>query len=158
MRDSRGQQVDSDKRAETLAEYFSTVQWAVRPTTVVDDPFPIGPALPVECGRISTVEVCKAARKLKRNRAPGGDDIPAEFWKTICVPDSPAVEWATALCNRCLAEQSVPAAWHEALVAAIFKKGDVADCANYRPISLLPIGYKLYAMILLARLKDAGAD
>ena len=52
----------------------------------------------------------------------------------------------------------MPDTWHEAIVTAIFKKGNTADCANYRPISLLPIGYKLYAMVLLARLKDAGAE
>eukprot|EP00959_Pyramimonas_sp_CCMP1952_P210845 4412148-Pyramimonas_sp.AAC.1 len=55
-------------------------------------------------------------------------------------------------------EQPVPAAWHEVLVAAVFKKGDVADCANYRLISPLPIGHRLCAVILLARLKGAGAE
>ena len=48
--------------------------------------------------------------------------------------------------------------YHDARVALIFKKGDVADCANYRPISLLPVGYKLFASVLLQRLKDAGAE
>ena len=52
----------------------------------------------------------------------------------------------------------MPNVWHKARVAAIFKKGDVSDCGNYRPISLLPIGYKLFAMILLQRLMDAGAE
>ena len=52
----------------------------------------------------------------------------------------------------------MPQTWHEALVTAIFKKGDVASCENYRPISLLPIGYKLYAAVLLSRLKAAGAE
>jgi hypothetical protein len=43
-------------------------------------------------------------------------------------------------------------------VTAIFKKGDTASCENYRPISLLAIGYKLFAIILLQRLKLAGAE
>ena len=40
----------------------------------------------------------------------------------------------------------------------IFKKGDTAHCENYRPISLLQIGYKLFALVLLKRLKKAGAE
>jgi len=44
------------------------------------------------------------------------------------------------------------------VVTAIFKKGDPAFCENYRPILLLAIGYKLFATILLRRLKAAGAD
>ena len=41
---------------------------------------------------------------------------------------------------------------------ALFKKGDIGDCNNYRPICLISVGYKLYASILLARIKEAGAD
>ena len=48
--------------------------------------------------------------------------------------------------------------WHEARVAMIFKKGDPACCDNYRPICLLQIGYKLFAMIILQRLRQAGAQ
>jgi len=43
-------------------------------------------------------------------------------------------------------------------VVALFKKGDDALPENYRPISLLCIGYKVLAGILLDRLKQGGAD
>ena len=43
-------------------------------------------------------------------------------------------------------------------MTAIFKKGDVSQCTNYRPICLLQAGYKLYATIILTRLKTAGAE
>ena len=39
-----------------------------------------------------------------------------------------------------------------ALVALIYKKGDPADCDNYRPICLLSIGYKLFAAMLKQRI------
>ena len=39
-------------------------------------------------------------------------------------------------------------------VVTIFKKGDPALCENYRPISLLTIGYKIFALLLLHRLQD----
>ena len=38
------------------------------------------------------------------------------------------------------------------------KKGDPAQCENYRPISLSIFGYRLFATVLLQRLKDAGAE
>ena len=59
--------------------------------------------------------------------------------------------------TRFWTEGSVPTSWHEATVATIFKKGDPACCGNYRPISLLAVGYQILAAILLRRLKDAGA-
>ena len=43
-------------------------------------------------------------------------------------------------------------------MSAIFKKGDCALCENYRPISLFCISYKIFAAVLLNRLKEAGAE
>ena len=48
--------------------------------------------------------------------------------------------------------------WHTANVKAIFKKGNVELCANYRPISLICVAYKLFATLILTRLKDGGAE
>ena len=118
----------------------------------------LGNTLPVDLAAIEEEEVEAAARKLKWGKACGHDDLPTEFCKAICVKGTAANRWATELCKKCWADGCIPEAWHKARVAAIFKKGDVADCGNYRPISLLPIGYKLLANILLKRLKDAGAE
>ena len=41
---------------------------------------------------------------------------------------------------------------------ALFKKVDLGGCSNDRPISVINVGYKLYAHILLGRLKDTGAE
>ena len=97
-------------------------------------------------------------KTLKNRKATGKHNMPAEFWKTICVQDSLSCQWAVCLCNKVWCSGHVPDDWHEAVVSAIFKKGDPASCENYRPISLLAIGYKLFATILLRRLKATGAD
>ena len=151
-----GNVVESDQRAETLANYFESVQWAPLATTepphsTCDDP------LLVSNTSISGAEVVESVKSLKRRKAAGSDGIPPEFWKAICTYNSPACRWAVLLCNKVWTEGSVPTSWHEATVAAIFKKEDPACCGNYRPISLLAVGYKIFAAILLWRLKDAGA-
>ena len=68
------------------------------------------------------------------------------------------MEWALEFCQKCWGENTVPDIWHEARVVMIFKKGDPACCDNYRPISLLQIGYKLFAIIILQSLRNAGAQ
>ena len=41
-------------------------------------------------------------------------------------------------------------------MALIFKKGDPAECDNYRPISILCIAYKMFAVMLKNRLVGGG--
>ena len=84
--------------------------------------------------------------------------MPAEFWVALASPDSPAARWVLSLYQACWDQKTIPEKWHDSRVAMLFKKGDPADCSNYRPISLLCIGNKLFAMILLQRLRDAGAE
>ena len=38
------------------------------------------------------------------------------------------------------------------------RKGGIDDCDNYRPISLICVTYKLFASMLLGRLKAAGVE
>ena len=68
------------------------------------------------------------------------------------------LSWITGLCNACWLGEETPKDWHVALVASIHKKGSVEDCDNYRPISLVCVTYKLFATVLLKRLKAAGAE
>jgi len=78
------------------------------------------------------------------------------FNMRACVPLFPRS--VHELCRRCWTEKSIPSEWHRSRVAALFKKGDEAQCGNYRPISLLCIGFKILGYILLARLVEAGSD
>ena len=95
LKDAAGNIVSSEHRAETMAEYFESVQWAVRPVTAHRFEEHLGEELPVNCGPITKVEVRRAAKRLKNNRACGLDNVPAEFWKALFCTAGPAATWAT---------------------------------------------------------------
>ena len=90
MKDSAGQLVSSDERAETFAKHLAHVQWVVRPVTLVPDRPPLHNVLPVKLDVIDHGEVCKAAQRLKEGRTAGLDGVPAEFWQASLVQNSPA--------------------------------------------------------------------
>eukprot|EP00973_Karenia_brevis_P004044 556699-Karenia_brevis.AAC.1 len=46
-----------------------------------------------------------------------------------------------------------PTKWKSSLISVLHKKGDAKSLDNYRPITLLPIMYKLFTRILHARLR-----
>ena len=52
----------------------------------------------------------------------------------------------------------IPNVWRVAKVILLFKKGDATLPQNYRPISLLPVGYKVLATLIHQRLLDNGVD
>ena len=55
--------------------------------------------------------------------------------------------------NECFKTKDVPQEWKQALLVNIYKgKGSESDRANYRPISLLNVVYKIYAALLQKRL------
>ena len=97
-------------------------------------------------------EVRVAIKRLKRGKAPGEDNI-----TTAVLQDGgePIIKALTQLSNRCLSDGRVPSSWKSASVVLIHKKGDTADIKNYRPISLLPVIYKVFSHILLQRMLQA---
>ena len=78
--------------------------------------------------------------------------IPGEFWKAIFQPGTPACAWAVALRNKCRTTGARRSSHPTP------QKRDVAKCENYMPISLVNVGYKIFAAVLLNRRKDSGAE
>ena len=102
LKNVEGKLVSSEERAETLAQHLEKVQWAVRPTSVAYlASTPIYSELQMNVGAISLQEVFTAVKALKAKRAPGLDQVPAEFWKAIVQPGSLALQWAIDFCNLC---------------------------------------------------------
>ena len=53
-----------------------------------------------------------------------------------------------------LSTATTPAAWKHSRVRVLFKKGDAKMPENYRPITLLPILYKLFSRLILSRVRE----
>ena len=109
-------------------------------------------------GPILCSEVRKAVNGLKSGKSTREGDIPIEFFKACALGSGAALQVLVDFCNDCLLCSTFPSSWLHARIAMIYKKGDPASCENYRPISVLAIGYKIFASILKQRLLDAGAD
>ena len=141
----------------TMANYLEKVQWAVRPDSIPNISTALWSQLDVDEGEITKLEVERVIKNLKRGKAAGPDNIPSDVWIQLS-SDTECLEWIVTFCNQCWRLKQIPDSWHQARVSCIVKKGDCALCENYRPISLLNIGYKIFSAILLNRFKDVGAE
>ncbi|KAE9416237.1 hypothetical protein Angca_003521, partial [Angiostrongylus cantonensis] len=56
------------------------------------------------------------------------------------------------LFTRYLLECKVPTQWRTSNTVLLFKKGDLHDIGNYRPICLLSVVYKLFTRVILNRI------
>jgi hypothetical protein len=99
-----------------------------------------------ECeDHITKAEVEDAIKKMKTGKAPGEDELPAELIKAM---EEVGTDYLTRLLNISWKQGRIPDDWGKAIVSPIFKKGDKANCANYRGISLLSHTGKIYERIL----------
>ena len=93
----------------------------------------------------------KELKRLKRNKATGTDDLPANLLKYS------AFEISSPLCfviNLSLKTAKVPTEFKHALITPIHKSASVADMNNYRTISTFPIISKLLEKSIHKQLMD----
>ena len=100
-------------------------------------------------------ELRKAIDCLSTGKAPGEDGIPGEVIKA---GKEELIEDLHELLCLCWKEGSVPQDMRDAKIVTLYKnKGDRSDCNSYRGISLLSIVCKVFARVILARLKVLAA-
>ena len=95
-------------------------------------------------------EVSKTLRDMKKNKAPGNDQITSDI---ISLGGDEAIEQVTKIFNEILKTRKIPKEWKEAKMIILHKKGDRRDIKNYRPISLLSHMYKLFTRVLQKRME-----
>jgi sorting nexin-29 len=90
---------------------------------------------------------------MKNRKAAGPDGLNSEIFKY----GGPVLSHRLLqLINKCWKERSIPEEWGKARVKSLFKKGKRDDCSNYRGISPLNSGYKIYCKIITQRFKTTS--
>lgn len=97
----------------------------------------------------SLSEVCDTISAMRNNKAACPDRIPAEILKAGGVN---LHQHIYVLIKKIWDLELIPSDLRDALIVILFKKGDKADCGNYRGIFLLSTTGKIIARILFKRL------
>jgi len=102
---------------------------------------------------VTVSEIRKATSTLKKQKAPGIDDICSEH---ILHGGAIATVAITTLFNSIIKHEYIPDAWKTSIIIPIYKgKGKSKnDPNNYRPISLIPVLCKLFERVMLNRLQE----
>ena len=110
------------------------------------------PDVTIDCAPPSSAEVQRAIHRLKDGKAPGLCNITAEMLKAAG-PDG--IEWLTAICRTAWEQGIIPEDWRKGVILPFYKgKGSRHDCHNYRGITLLSVPGKVFAHVLIARVKN----
>jgi len=159
LQNLHGNLVESNERAETLAEYFEQVQWGNQWEQLPppENHFLTKATLQLDPGPFSGDELEQVLRKLKRGRASGEDGVLPDFWLSLS-ENAEAKNVLLHLLNKAWMRKLIPSSWKHATVVTLFKKGNTTLPENYRPISLLSVTYKIFAALLLLRLQSGGVE
>ena len=88
-----------------------------------------------------------AMKKMKKGKAVGPDELPAEVWK--CMGEM-GIKFVTRPFNRLLMGKRMPEEWRRSVLIPIYK-----NCAYYRGIKLISQTIKIWERIIEAQLRDS---
>jgi len=139
------------------AEHFNTLLNKRNPSdSSFRDSLPSLPPITCLDNAPTLTEVQSAISGLKSNKACGVDHLPVEVFKYG--EKDLHVHLHVFICKIWSACQ-VPQQWKDTSIVAIYKnKGERADCGNNRGISLLSVGGKILARVMLNRLLTHVAE
>ena len=102
-------------------------------------------------GKLSIEECRQAILNMKKTKSPGLDGISIEFYQQFWHLIG---NFLVSVYNESYENEKLPDSQRKAVISLIFKKGDVNDIANYRPISLTNVDYRIVAFVLANRVQN----
>lgn len=100
---------------------------------------------------LSLWELQGVLKSMGRNKFPGADGLTVEFylafWEVLG-------EGLLEVLREGFAMGQLPLSMLSGLVTLLYKKGDASSLPNWRPITLLPVDYKVMAKVLVRRLRE----
>ena len=133
-----------DSIAEVFATFYETLYFSTQTsqhTGCAETPTPF-----------TKDDLQKAIGKLKKGKAQNAAGVVA---KMIKKGGSDLRTEILDLFNDILDPQAVPPdSWKKTRLTVIFKKGDSKAVKNYRPIASIPILYKLFSLMVCARIQN----
>jgi hypothetical protein len=97
---------------------------------------------------LNAEELAEAVNSMANGKSPGLDGLSVEAYKLWPnLVSALASTWSDSVACK-----QMPKSTKEGLITMIFKKGDASEVANYRPITLCNVDYKIIAKALARRL------
>jgi len=129
-------------------EHFQRVLNRDDPETEADIT-PAETALDIGTDPPTLEEVKNAIKTLKNGKAPGIDQIHAEMMKA---EEHFTPRLLTDILQRIWESEEAPSVWKTGLIVKLPKKGNLANCNNWRGIMLLPVTSKILSRVILNRI------
>ena len=161
LTDSNGNTVYSDEEIHNVAAEFYSDLYANRSPSELDidtffdsvhPEYVLNADMQQKCEGLFTKEECfSAISNMKVNKAPGLDGLSIEFYTKFW----PLIgDLMVEVFNKSYKDGVLPRSERSAVFSLIFKNGDMKDIANYRPISLTNVDYRIMAFVLANRLQS----
>lgn len=155
MYDSNGNEVISSADFDKVHMDFYTQLFSAEPVDMAchhlfsELDVKLTPEESLSCDGHISLELAESIKSLSLHKSPGPDGFTLEFYLKFWHLLAPLL---CCLYNSCFAEECLPESLQTSVMHLIFKKRDVKDLKNWRPISLLNSDYKILSKVITLRL------
>lgn len=93
-------------------------------------------------------------RRILQSKTPTSPGNTGVTWKMLAKAPDPMIQYISELLQNCYENNTAPEQWFEGITVLIPKPNTPPTPGGFRPITLLPVEYKLYSQILTDSLTE----